>query len=40
MRSFFLLLLALQDMAVFLNEEQMVAYQDYRTKLKSNMQGM
>lgn len=29
-----------KDMAVFLTEEQMIAYQDYRTKLKSNMRGM
>lgn len=29
-----------KDMAVFLTEEQMPAYQDYRKKLKSNLQGM
>jgi hypothetical protein len=29
-----------KDMAVFLSEEQMLAYMDYRKKLKSNMQGM
>ena len=29
-----------KEMAVFLSEEQMPAYKDYRKKLKSNMQGM